>query len=60
MSDGTNRYRKEELQDHLGNVVYPHTDASVVWIPELGEDVSVGKFLKESATDEYIDGFLID
>lgn len=60
MSDGTNRYRKEELQDDKGNVIYPHTDSSVTWIPELGENVSVGSFIKTRATDEDIEAALID
>ncbi len=56
MADNASRYRMEELQDHKGNVIYPHTDADVVWMG----DESVGTFLKKQATDEEITAALID
>lgn len=56
MSDSTTRYKRQELQDDEGNVIYPHTDADVVWI---GND-SIGNFLKNQATDEEITTALID
>lgn len=62
MSDSTNassttRYRREEYQDNEGNVIYPHTDAAVVWLPD---GTSLDTFLSKNATDEEITAALID
>lgn len=62
MSDSTSvssvtRYRREEYQDNEGNVIYPHTDAAVVW---LLDGTSLGDFLSKEATDEEITTALID
>lgn len=40
-----------ELQDYEGNTVYPHTEASVVWMPE-GQSLS--DFMKDELTDDQI------
>ncbi len=40
-----------ELQDYEGNTVYPHTEATVVWLPE-GQ--SVAEFIRDEVTDDQI------
>lgn len=62
MSDSTNassttRYRREEIQDYEGNVIYHHTDAAVVWLPD---GTSLENFLSKNATEEEITAALID
>lgn len=52
-----NRYRREEFQDYEGNVVYPHTDARVVWMPN---GKSLWDFCKDDVTDEQIAQILMD
>ncbi len=54
MVENTTRYRIEELQDNLGNVIYPHTDARGVWV---GED-SLQALLSAEITDEQISAVL--
>ncbi len=54
MVENTTRYRIEELQDHLGNVIYPQTDARGVWV---GED-SLQALLSAEITDEQISAVL--
>lgn len=56
MSSSTTRYRMEEFQDDQGNVIYPHTDAGVVWMDEG----SLKEFLNTRATDAEITEALID
>ncbi len=54
MADNSTRYRIEELQDHLGNVVYPQTDARGVWVDEY----ALYALLNASITDEQINAVL--
>lgn len=49
-----NRYRIEELQDHKGNVIYPHTDARGVWV----DDYSLYTLLNATISDEMINEIL--
>lgn len=57
MSDNTNRYRLEEAQDSEGNVIYWHTDARVIWLPD---GMSLADFLKDDVTNKQINAILND
>lgn len=55
MNAAGTRYRMEELQDDKGNVIYPHTDESVVWM----EEGSLKEFLNTRVADTEIAEALI-
>lgn len=62
MSDSTNassttRYRREEIQDSEGNVIYPQTDTAAVWMPD---GTLLRDFLSKEVTDGEITAALID
>lgn len=46
------RYLPTELQDKDGNVIYPHTEAGVVW---LSDGTHMENALNEAVTDEDIE-----
>lgn len=52
-----NNYRKEEFQDENGDVIYPHTDARVVFLPD---GMTVYDFLNNEVTNEQINQILAD
>ena len=54
---GVSRYRREEFQDHKGNVIYWHTDGRVVWLPD-GD--SLWDFIKDDVTDDQITQILMN
>lgn len=54
ISESVNRYRIEELQDHMGNVIYPQTDARGVWV----DDYSLYALLNATISDEQINTIL--
>lgn len=51
------RYLPTELQDSNGDVVYPHTEADIVW---MQDGKSVQEFLNADVTDETIKKIIED
>lgn len=49
------RYIMAEFQDANGNIIYWHTDARVVWLPD---GTSLYAFLNDEVTDAMLNGIL--
>ena len=49
------KYIMAEFQDADGNIIYWHTDARVVWLPD---GTSLNVYLDADVTDEQIDKIL--
>lgn len=54
MAESVVRYRIEEFQDHLGNIIYPQTEAHGVWV----DDIALYALLNTEVTDEQISNIL--
>lgn len=49
------RYIMAEFQDDEGNIIYWHTDARIVWLPD---GTSLYAFLNSAVTDTTLNGIL--